>query len=265
MQEISSPGLDDSEADNEVQAKDEAAASEDLSPSEGANSSPPPTATPNSPPSLVSTEEDTKEDEAEEEGKPEERQEEAEEETNTEEWQEETEEETKTEEMEEEPEEETKTEERKEKAEEVGKKENEWLDVLGSGQLLKKVREGSLFVPVTWVHTSPCNVQTLRAGEGVSSRPTPQCQVRMRVRGTLPSGTSIDRFNSLSFIVGDGDVIQGMKIVARTCTHCVVTILLLFPYLYWYPAIDITASLMEKGEVCSVKADPRFAYGAAGR
>ena len=119
-------------------------------------------------------------------------------------------------------------------------------------------------MPVTWVHMSLCNVQTLRAGEGVSSRPTPQCQVRMRVRGTLPSGASIDRFNSLSFIVGDGDVIQGVKVIARTCAHCGDNTTAI-PHLYWYPAIDITASLMEKGEVCSVKADPRFAYGASGR
>ena len=37
------------------------------------------------------------------------------------------------------------------------------------------------------------------------------------------------------------------------------------PHLCLYLAIDIIASLMEKGEVCCVKADPRFAYGAVGR
>lgn len=96
---------------------------------------------------------------------------------------------------------------------------SDWIDVLGNGGLLKKV---------------------LRNGEGVSTRPSAQCQVRMRVRGVLvpPPRKVVDRHNSLSFTVGDGDVIQ---------------------------AIDIVSSLMEKGEVCQVMTDHRFAYGTIGR
>ena len=141
--------------------------------------------------------------------------------------------------------------------------------------IIEEGERGFLFVPVAWgVHVLLCDVQTLRTGEGVSTRPTPQCQVRMRVRGTLPSGASIDRSSSLSFIVGDGDVIQGSTVVPHTdtqthtqyiYTHYMMMMMLAFPHLYLYPAIDIIASLMEKGEVCCVKADPRFAYGAAGR
>lgn len=41
------------------------------------------------------------------------------------------------------------------------------------------------------------------------TRPPPQSQVKMRVRGILSNGTVIDRQNGLTFTLGDGDVIQG--------------------------------------------------------
>ena len=57
--------------------------------------------------------------------------------------------------------------------------------------------------------------KVLRNGEGVSTRPSTQCQVRMRVRGVLvpPPRRVVDRHNSLSFTVGDGDVIQGNSFI----------------------------------------------------
>lgn len=92
-----------------------------------------------------------------------------------------------------------------------------WIDVLGNGSLLKKI---------------------LKPGDGVSSRPSPLSEVTMRVLGSLPNGTVIDKHNSLRFIVSDGDVVQ---------------------------AVDIVASLMQRGEICCVKADPKYAYGSQGR
>lgn len=58
-------------------------------------------------------------------------------------------------------------------------------------------------------------LQVLRAGEGVSTRPTPQCQVKMKVRGMLLSGGIVERHSSLAFTVGDGDVIQGEALWSR--------------------------------------------------
>ena len=57
----------------------------------------------------------------------------------------------------------------------------------------------------------------MREGEGVSTRPTAQCQVRMKVRGSLQSGGVVDRHSSLEFTIGDGDVIQGTVMNRATC------------------------------------------------
>ena len=149
FQEVLSPPLTDthSEADAEVQVKDAASASEDLSTPEEASSSLL-TDTPNSPPNLVPLEEDVNEEEVEERTKTEQSKEEAEEETKREERKEEAKERTQTEEKKEEAEGEERSEGLKEEVEKDGKsegrKENEWLDVLGSGQLLKKVRGSCL-------------------------------------------------------------------------------------------------------------------------
>lgn len=43
----------------------------------------------------------------------------------------------------------------------------------------------------------------------MSTRPMAQSRVRMKIRGSLPSGNVVDRHSSLEFVVGDGDVIQG--------------------------------------------------------
>ena len=95
---------------------------------------------------------------------------------------------------------------------------HDWIDVLGNGYLLKKVcppNSSSLSdeifdsLPNFFLLIKIFRVQVLREGEGVSTRPTAQSQVRMKVRGMSPSGT-VDRHNSLEFTVGDGDVIQGM-------------------------------------------------------
>lgn len=92
-----------------------------------------------------------------------------------------------------------------------------WVDVLGNGQLMKK---------------------TICAGEGPSSRPTPECSVKMKVKGYLESGKAVEYSHPYKFIVGDGDVIQ---------------------------AWDLAASLMERREVALVKAHPRLAYGESGK
>ena len=87
----------------------------------------------------------------------------------------------------------------------------------------------------------------------MATRPTPQCQVKMKVRGMLLSGGVVDRHNSLAFTVGDGDVIQGNALWSCD-SHMMCAV-----------AIDIVAGLMERGELCQVKTDARFAYGSQGK
>ena len=80
--------------------------------------------------------------------------------------------------------------------------------------------------------------QVLRKGMGLSTKPTPQSRVKVRTRGYLDNGKTVDRHSSVTFTVGDGDVVQ---------------------------AWDLVVPLMEQGETASVKTNSRFAYGALGK
>ena len=91
-----------------------------------------------------------------------------------------------------------------------------------------------LFIYFCSIHS----LQVLRKGAGLSTRPTPQSRVKVRTRGYLESGKSVDRHSSLSFTVGDGDVVQ---------------------------AWDLVVPLMEKGETAQIKTNSRFAYGSLGK
>ena len=52
--------------------------------------------------------------------------------------------------------------------------------------------------------------QTLRPGDGPTSRPTPQSRVRVKTKGVLQEdGQVVDQHSSVRFTLGDGDVIQG--------------------------------------------------------
>ena len=53
--------------------------------------------------------------------------------------------------------------------------------------------------------------QVVRAGDSESARPSPGSVVEMRIEGMLESGTVVDR-HTITFIVGDSDVIKGMYI-----------------------------------------------------
>ena len=50
----------------------------------------------------------------------------------------------------------------------------------------------------------------MRKGEGLSTRPTSQCRVKVRTRGFLESGVVVEKHSGYWFTVGDGDVVQGM-------------------------------------------------------
>ncbi|KAJ8419052.1 hypothetical protein AAFF_G00005510 [Aldrovandia affinis] len=89
----------------------------------------------------------------------------------------------------------------------------EWLDVLGNGQLKKKV---------------------LEAGSGPDSRPQKGQNVRINLKILLADGTSVVEEPSLSFTLGDGDVIQ---------------------------ALDLTVQLMEMNEKALVHTSAKYAYG----
>ncbi|KAG7456811.1 hypothetical protein MATL_G00239860 [Megalops atlanticus] len=92
----------------------------------------------------------------------------------------------------------------------------EWLDVLGNGQLKKKV---------------------LEAGKGPDSRPKKGQNVKVHLKMSLADGTTVQEEPSLSFTLGDGDVIQ---------------------------ALDLTVLLMEIEERALVSTDAKYAYGAVG-
>ncbi|KAJ8363147.1 hypothetical protein SKAU_G00119780 [Synaphobranchus kaupii] len=92
----------------------------------------------------------------------------------------------------------------------------EWMDVLGNGQLKKKV---------------------LEVGKGPDSRPRKGQNVRVHLKTSLANGTAVEEEPSLSFTLGDGDVIQ---------------------------ALDLTVQLMELEETALVQADAKYAYGTVG-
>ncbi|XP_063003195.1 peptidyl-prolyl cis-trans isomerase FKBP8 [Elgaria multicarinata webbii] len=93
----------------------------------------------------------------------------------------------------------------------------EWLDVLGSGLLKKKV---------------------LVAGQGQESRPVKGQDVTVRLKATLEDGTVVEEDPSLTFTLGDCDVIQ---------------------------ALDLCVQLMEMRETALVISDAKYCFGPQGR
>ncbi|XP_046403600.1 peptidyl-prolyl cis-trans isomerase FKBP8 [Ischnura elegans] len=68
--------------------------------------------------------------------------------------------------------------------------ENEWLDILGSGQLKKKV---------------------IKAGEN-DSRPERYHVCVVNIQGTLEDGTVVEKYENYRFQLGDAEVIQGLDL-----------------------------------------------------
>ncbi|XP_055717368.1 peptidyl-prolyl cis-trans isomerase FKBP8-like isoform X4 [Salvelinus fontinalis] len=71
---------------------------------------------------------------------------------------------------------------------------DEWMDILGNGQLRKKV---------------------LRAGNGPDSRPTKGQNVVIHLKTSLADGTLVEEQPELSFTLGDGDVIQALDLTVQ--------------------------------------------------
>lgn len=101
--------------------------------------------------------------------------------------------------------------------EDAEKEEEKYLDILGNGSLKRKV---------------------LRAAAKNAKRPITSDLVTIKVEGKLEDGTKVDVYESLSFVLGDGDVIQ---------------------------AWDMAVALMEEGQVIELQTEDRFAYGEKGR
>ncbi|XP_067272073.1 peptidyl-prolyl cis-trans isomerase FKBP8 isoform X2 [Pseudorasbora parva] len=70
----------------------------------------------------------------------------------------------------------------------------EWLDVLGNGQLRKKV---------------------LEPGAGPDSRPQRGQNVTIHLKTSLTNGTVVEELPNLSFTLGDGDVLQGLDLTVQ--------------------------------------------------
>ncbi|KAK1156955.1 peptidyl-prolyl cis-trans isomerase FKBP8 [Acipenser oxyrinchus oxyrinchus] len=92
----------------------------------------------------------------------------------------------------------------------------EWLEVLGNGMLKMK---------------------TLVAGKGEDTRPKKGQDVKVHLRTMLEDGTTVEEEPSLSFTLGDGDVIQ---------------------------ALDICVHLMELEEKALIYTDAKYAYTSLG-
>ncbi|XP_077187705.1 peptidyl-prolyl cis-trans isomerase FKBP8 isoform X2 [Paroedura picta] len=93
----------------------------------------------------------------------------------------------------------------------------EWMDILGSGLLKKKV---------------------LVAGQGRKTRPVKNQNVSIRLKATLVDGTVVEENPSLTFTLGDCDVMQ---------------------------ALDLCVQLMEVGETALIQSDPKYCHGSQGR
>lgn len=95
--------------------------------------------------------------------------------------------------------------------------EDGWLDILGSNDLKKKVIE---------------------PGVGMETRPQRGDWIVVNMTGKLEDGTVVEKYDNLSLIVGDSDIVQGL---------------------------DLTVALMEKGELAEVVVPARLAYGEQGK
>ncbi|CAI5798788.1 peptidyl-prolyl cis-trans isomerase FKBP8 [Podarcis lilfordi] len=93
----------------------------------------------------------------------------------------------------------------------------EWVDVLGSGLLKKKV---------------------IVAGQGPETRPVKSQDVTVRLKTMLQDGTVVEENPSLTFTLGDCDVIQ---------------------------ALDLCIQLMEMGETALIISDAKYCFGRQGR
>ncbi|KAL1251277.1 hypothetical protein QQF64_019073, partial [Cirrhinus molitorella] len=80
------------------------------------------------------------------------------------------------------------------KADQTPLEQEEWLDVLGNGQLRKKV---------------------LEAGAGPDSRPQRGQNVTIHLKTTLTDGTVVEEQPNLSFTLGDGDVLQVLDLTVQ--------------------------------------------------
>ncbi|XP_063146867.1 peptidyl-prolyl cis-trans isomerase FKBP8 [Candoia aspera] len=93
----------------------------------------------------------------------------------------------------------------------------EWLDVLGSGLLKKKV---------------------IISGQGQESRPVKGQDVTIRLKVMLEDGMVVEEDPSLTFTLGDCDVIQ---------------------------ALDLCVQLMDMGEMALITSDGKYCFGPQGR
>ena len=133
-----------------------------------------------------------------------------------------------------------------------------WLDILGNGQIKKKVYYycNKLWRELADLSTIAFNVneyvvrycivlylyccivccdcllsglflliilmslQVLKKGEGADSKPVPSSTVVLRTRGSLDDGHTVDVNDSLKFLLGEGEVLHGKRLT--NSVYCVV-------------------------------------------
>ena len=68
-----------------------------------------------------------------------------------------------------------------------------------------------------------CYLQVLREGKGRDTRPDKGQRVTLQVAGRTEDGTGVDWHSSLEFILGEGEVIQGIIYTIRDTTSTSIT------------------------------------------
>lgn len=112
----------------------------------------------------------------------------------------------------------TQSEEKEEKSNDAFQNEQEdWIDILGNGALRKII---------------------MIKGQGAESRPKKGQDVTVKLQICLEDGSVAEDYVSLTFTLGDGDVMQ---------------------------SIDLCVQLMELGETAIIEADAKYCYGKQGR
>lgn len=121
------------------------------------------------------------------------------------------------------------------------KEEEEWLDILGSGQLKKKVLK--------------------RAENGYRPQRSHLCEINLQ--GSLPDGTVIDKHDHLSIQIGDAEVVQGLDLALPLMDVGEVALLEVGPRFAYgsqgrQPDVPCDATIMYTVELLSSQPEPEI-------
>lgn len=124
----------------------------------------------------------------------------------------------------------------------INNQDNEWIDILGNGQLKKKV--------------------VMSGKDGI--RPNKGDMCTLRIVGRLKeNGIVVENINNIVIQLGDLEVVQVLSKFFVILLQYIFNILLVNLY-FKLQGLDLAISLMNVGEIADVEIHPRFAYGKYG-